>query len=78
MFDIKQVLARAKSKNKTIIFPEAGFSDRTIQAVKILRKKKICNVILVGDESSLVIRDKQLLNFTILNPKIILQNVFKL
>lgn len=69
MFDIKQVLARAKSKNKTIIFPEAGFSDRTIQAVKILRKKKICNVILVGDESSLVIRDKQLLNFTILNPK---------
>ena len=69
MFDIKQLFARAKAKNKTIIFPEAGFSDRTIQAVKILKRKKICNVILVGDESSLVIRDKSLLSFTILNPK---------
>ncbi len=69
MFDIKQLFARAKAKNKTIIFPEAGFSDRTIEAVKFLKKKNICNVILVGDESSLVIRDKSLLSFTILNPK---------
>lgn len=69
MFDIKQLFARAKARNKTIIFPEAGFSDRTIEAVKFLKKKNICNVILVGDESSLVIRDKSLLNFTILNPK---------
>lgn len=69
MFDTKKLFARARAKNKTIIFPEAGFSDRTIEAVKILRKKKICNVILVGDESSFIIRDKSLLKFTIMNPK---------
>ena len=69
MFNINKLLAKAKARNKTINFPEAGFSDRTIQAVKILKRKKICNVILVGDESSLVIRDKSLLSFTILNPK---------
>lgn len=69
MFDTKKLFARARAKNKTIIFPEAGFSDRTIEAVKILHKKKICNVILVGDESSFIIRDKSLLKFTIMNPK---------
>lgn len=69
MFDTKKLFARARAKNKTIIFPEAGFSDRTIEAVKILQKKKICNVILVGDESSFIIRDKSLLKFTIMNPK---------
>lgn len=69
MFDVKRLFARARAKNKTIIFPEAGFSDRTIEAVKILHKKKICNVILVGDESSFIIRDKSLLKFTIMNPK---------
>lgn len=69
MFDTKKLFARARAKNKTIIFPEAGFSDRTIEAVKILQKKKICNVILVGDESSFIIRDRSLLKFTIMNPK---------
>ncbi len=69
MFDIKNLLKRAKQRNKTIIFPEAGFSDRTIEAVKFLKKKNICNVILVGDESSLAIRDKSLVKFTIMNPK---------
>lgn len=69
MFDTKRLFARARAKNKTIIFPEAGFSDRTIEAVKILHKKKICNVILVGDESGFIIRDKSLSKFTIMNPK---------
>lgn len=69
MFDIKNLYKRAKAKNKTIIFPEAGFSDRIIEAAKFLQKKKICKVILVGDESSLIIRDKSLVKFTIMNPK---------
>ena len=69
MFDIKNLYKRAKAKNKTIIFPEAGFSDRVIEAAKFLQKKKICKVILVGDESSLIIRDKSLVKFTIMNPK---------
>ncbi len=69
MFSEKQLLQRAKAKYKTIIFPEAGFSDRTIEAVKFLNKKKICKCILVGDESSLIIRDKSLLKFVVMNPK---------
>jgi len=69
MFKMKNLLAMAKRRNKTIVFPEAGFSDRTIEAVKFLNKKKIVNVILIGDESSLIVRDKALSGFTIINPK---------
>ena len=69
MFKMKDLLALAKKKNRTIVFPEAGFSDRTIEAVKYLNKKKIVNVILIGDESSLIVRHKELSGFTIINPK---------
>ena len=69
MFKVEELLKRAKKLKKTIVFPEAGFSDRTIKAVKFLKKKKIVDVILVGDESALVLMDKQLGDFKILNPK---------
>ena len=69
MFNIKSLYKKARSKNKSIVFPEAGFSDRILTAVKYLQKKKICTPILIGDESSLVIRDKSLISFTIMNPK---------
>ena len=66
---VKNLYKKAKSLNKTIVFPEAGFSDRTIDAVKIIAKKQIAKPVLVGDESALVLRDKSLINFEILNPK---------
>ena len=66
---IKELYRKASLLNKTIVFPEAGFSDRTIEAVKYLQKKKICKPLLVGDESALVLRDKSLINFEIINPK---------
>ena len=69
MFEIKKIFKKAKKLKKTIVFPEAAFSDRTIEAVKYLRKKKLCNVILIGDESAFVIKDKSLVKFTIINPK---------
>lgn len=69
MFSDKKLLKKAKALKKTIVFPEAGFSDRTIAAVKYLKKNKIVDVLLVGDDSSLVIRDKSLVNFKIVNPK---------
>lgn len=65
----KYILHKAKNKNFTIIFPEAGFSDRIIKATKIISKKKIAKIILVGDESSLVMRFKNLKKFNIVNPK---------
>lgn len=66
---IKQLYKKAKMAKKTIVFPEACFSDRTIEAVKYIQKKKIANPILIGDESALVLRDKDLINFNIVNPK---------
>ena len=66
---VKDLYKKARFLNKTIVFPEAGFSDRTIEAVKYLQKKKICKPILIGDESALVLRDKSLINFEIINPK---------
>ncbi len=66
---IKEIYKKAKSLQKTIVFPEAAFSDRTIEAVKIIKKKKLAKVILIGDESALILRDKELASFQILNPK---------
>lgn len=65
----KQLLKLAKRKNKTIVFPEAGFSDRIIEASQILAHKKICKVILLADESALLLRFKKLSGVTIINPK---------
>ncbi len=69
MFNINKIINQAKSLKKTIVFPEAGFSSRTLEAVKILNKKKIVNVLLVGDESALVLIDRTLTSFNIVNPK---------
>ena len=68
MFKIKDLINEAKKKQKTIVFPEVSFSDRTLEAVKILQKKKICKVLLVGDASALILRDKSLEKFEIVNP----------
>lgn len=70
MFSENRLIKIAKKKYKTIVFPEAGFSSRIIEAVKILHKKKICKVVLLGDESALVLRYKdQIKGMTIINPK---------
>lgn len=65
----KQLLKLARRKNKTIVFPEAGYSDRIIEASQILAHKKICKVILIADESALLLRFKKLDGVTIINPK---------
>ena len=65
----KELYKKAKALQKTIVFPEAGFSDRTLEAVKIIQKKGIAKPILIGDESALILRDKSLINFQIINPK---------
>ena len=68
---LKQLIKDAQKNPKTIIFPEAGFSDRIVKAVKKIQKKHIAKVVLVGDESSLVLQDKKLKDFTIINPKLV-------
>lgn len=66
---IKEIYKKARSLNKSVVFPEVAFSDRTIEAVKIIRKKKLAKAILVGDESALILRDPELAQFQIYNPK---------
>lgn len=68
MFKIKDLIKEARRKQKTIVFPEVSFSDRTLEAVKLLQKKKICKVLLVGDASALILRDKSMEKFDIVNP----------
>lgn len=68
MFKIKKLIEKAKEKQKTIVFPEVSFSDRTVEAVKILQKKKLVKVLLVGDASALILRDKDFEKFDIVNP----------
>lgn len=68
MYKIKNLVERAKKKQKTIVFPEVSFSDRTFEAVKILQKKKIVKVLLVGDASALILRNKEFSKFDIVNP----------
>lgn len=65
----KEIKNLAKQLNKTVVFPEANVSDYIVEAAKYLTKKKLVNVILLGDESSLVLRYKNLKNITIINPK---------
>ncbi|MBQ8908860.1 MAG: phosphate acetyltransferase [Clostridia bacterium] len=65
----KDLLKKAKRLGKTIVFPEAGFSDRTIEAVKYIQKKGIAKPILIGDESALALQDKKLIDFQIINPQ---------
>ena len=60
MFKISSILSKAKSLNKTIVFPEAEFSPRTIKAVEILLKKHICNVILLGSPEKIISQSNHL------------------
>ncbi len=66
---IKKLYKLARLSKKTIVFPEAAFSDRTVEAIKYLKKKKIVTPLLIGDESALALRDQELINYDIINPK---------
>lgn len=66
---VKDLYKKARGLGRTIVFPEAGFSDRTIEAIKKIKKKGIAHPILIGDESAIVLRDKSLIDYQIINPK---------
>lgn len=68
MFKVKKIFKLAKERNKTIVFPEVSFSDRTFEAVLRLRKEGIVKPLLVGDASALILRDKRFGDFEIVNP----------
>jgi phosphate acetyltransferase len=69
MFKVNELISRAKKLNKTIVFPEAENSERVIKAVEIVLKNKIANVILLGDEKTILSHSTHLKGATIINPK---------
>lgn len=68
MLKEKDIFREAKKRQKTIVFPEVSFSDRTFEAVKFLQKKGIVKVLLVGDASAMLLRDKAFEKFEIVSP----------
>ncbi len=66
----KELLQRAKTKKRTIVFPEAGFSKRIRKAVLEIQKQNIANVVLIANPQDLlpeILVDEQK-NFTIVDP----------
>lgn len=69
MFKVEDLLDKAKVLNKSIVFPEADYSPRVLEAVEIILEKQIAKVILLGDPDSLAKKSNKLANATIINPK---------
>ncbi len=69
MFKVEDLFDKAKVLNKTIVFPEADYSPRVLEAVEIVLQKNIAKVILLGDPDSLTKKSDKIKNATIINPK---------
>lgn len=69
MFKVEKLIKEAKKLNKTIVFPEAEYSERTIKAVEIILKKNIAKVVLLGNAKKLLSKSDKIKNATIIDPK---------
>lgn len=69
MFKVKNLLKRASKLNKSVVFPEAAFSDRVLKAVEILLKQKIARPILIGDPNVIMSKGYKINGATIIDPK---------
>ena len=69
MFKISSLFKEAKRLNKTIVFPEAEYSERVIKAVEIVLKKQIAKVILLGNPEKILEKSKRLKKAIIIDPK---------
>lgn len=47
---LKEIQQKAKNKQATIVLPEANIDERVYKACEYLLKKKLCKVIVFGDE----------------------------
>ncbi len=64
---IDDVIAKAKSANKTIVLPE-GEDERVLEAARILTDEKIVRVVLLGNESKIKAKGKNLDGIEIIDP----------
>lgn len=69
--NIEQILIdKAKIKYKKIVFPEAEFSSRIIEAVKIIAREKIAQAVLIGNQEKIInCIGRTLENITIIDPR---------
>lgn len=67
LFKVKDLIKRAKTLNKTIIFPE-GTSDRVLRAVELISSKGLAKVILVGKPNTIMYKEYKIKNVTIMDP----------
>lgn len=69
--NIEQILIdKAKISYKRIVFPEAEFSPRIVEAVKIIAREKIAQAVLIGDQEKIISHIGHTLeNITIIDPK---------
>lgn len=57
----KELLQKAKAKNKIVVFPEASFSSRIVEAGKIIAQKGVSRVVFLVDEHFATIDDPNIL-----------------
>ena len=69
MFKVNDLFKKAKPLNKTIVFPEADYSERVLKAAEIVLKEKIAKVILLGNPDSLTKKSNKIANAVIIDPK---------
>lgn len=75
---IQNLFTQAKRNLKTIILVESE-DPRIIEAASIITKKKIANIILIGNESKIKIKNVQVINpLTYPNLKLLSQKLFEL
>ncbi len=58
----KQIFKMAQQDAKTLVFPEAGYSNRIVEAVRIGTSKNLFKAILLGDESEMFLKHGSLAN----------------
>lgn len=68
MFKLNELLKKAKRLNKKIVFPDAELSDKTIRAIEIILRKKLAQVIILGNPDEIVKKSNKLKGATIINP----------
>ena len=69
MFSLKNLEKRARDRKKTIVLTESTTSDRVLEATKIILKKQIANVVLLGEPEFFATKAKFVKGATIIDYK---------
>ena len=68
MFKVSNLIRKSQKLQKTIVYPEAEYSERVIKAIEIVLRKKIAKVILLGNPENILKKSKKLHNAIIIDP----------